>query len=259
MRPTEEQAKSAYERAPEAIQNALTDGPAIDFMAALQTRYSLHIDVAGEVVERIRNLLLGLSSPTEFLGELIQLGMSDTVARTLVEDLNKEVFIPLREEMRKAPESTGAPEPIAVPQRSLGAETPLPAPSLAYEPEPKTLPGSPVVAPMPTPTPISTPAPIVENNAPAPVAHAVYPMHPNQQGGWHPAAAVHIYVPSQGMPYAAHKPAPLEHVAEAMPVTTPTVEAPQVSVPAQVAEPIPAPAPAPAAQPRTADPYREPV
>lgn len=258
MQRTKEETLQAFNRAPKIIQDALSDGPAVDFMIGLQVRYSLHVDVAGSIVQRIRDLLLGLSNPTEFLGELVQLGVTDTTARTIVGDLNKEVFIPLREAMQKAPESTAAPEPIAVPQRSLGAEKSLPAPSLEYEPELKTLPGSPVQAPMPppTPAPIPSPAPIDRNRVSTPIPHEAYPMHPNQQGGWHPAAAVHIYVPSQGMPYAAPQQAAPEHVVEATPVVPP-VQTIEVPVPAQPQVPEFAPAPAP--QPRAADPYREAV
>lgn len=252
MQPTEEQVLQAYNRAPKTIQDALSDGPAVDFMVGLQERYGLHIDVAGRVVERIRNLLLGLSNPTEFLGELIQLGISDTAARSLVGDLNKEVFVPLREEMQKAPK-TAVPEPVAIPQRSLGAEAPLPVPSLAYEPPAPTLPGSPVQAPMPAVVP--TPEPV----APAvqPIAQVAHPMQTATPNGWHSAAAVHIYVPSHGTPYSA--PAP-ERIIDAVPEPIP-VAPPKEEVLAIPVSPTPqhAPTPTPLKKDYAADPYREPI
>ena len=259
MQPTEEQVLQAYNRAPKAIQDALSDGPAVDFMVGLQARYSLHIDVAGKVVGRIRNLLLGLSNPTEFLGELIQLGISDTVARSLVGDLNKEVFVPLREEMQKVPQdTTPAPEPVTVPQRSLGAEKPLPAPTLAYEPAVQTLPGSPVAVPMPVSAPVAESTP-----PPQPVPQVVHPMHNQAPDGWHSAAAVHIYVPSHGAPYPA--PAPhriIDAVSEptpSMPAEEPIPAAPIIQTTQQAPTPTPTPTPTPLKKDYAADPYREPI
>ena len=262
-RHSKEELSQAFDRAPKIIQDALSDGPAIDFMIGLQKRYELHVDVSGNVVERIRDLLLGLSNPTEFLGELIQLGISDTVARTIVGDLNKEVFIPLRERMQKEPKASPAakaPEPIAVPQQSLGSRNVIPAPSLDYEPAP-TLPGSPVPAPMPTapaPAPAeSSPVPAVET--PLPVAHTPHPMPvAAPQQGWHSAAAVHIYVPSHGTPYQAPAATPIEKVVdiEEEPPTAPTVPPPTTPPPAP---PTPKPPSPPLQKDYVADPYREPV
>ena len=252
MQRSEEEVKRAYTSAPKVIQDALSDGPAVDFMVALQERYNLHIDVAGTVVEKIRDLLLGLSNPTEFLGELINLGIQDTVARSLVTDLNTEVFMPLRDRIR---EEGTKPAPVEPEIRK-----PLPPPAIEYQapatPAPVTLPGSPVsmheVA-APQPAPVATP--VVAH----PVEHQPASVHPQ---GWHPAAAVHIYVPQNPAQAAQH------HVVSA-PVTTPqAVSAPiihpqPVERPVQTAAakpPTPIQAPAPVAPPSYAnDPYREPI
>lgn len=273
---TDQEVSRAYDLAPKAIQDALSDGPAVDFMVSLQSRYSLHIDVAGSIVSRIRDLLLGLANPTEFLGELIQLGLSDTVARAIVGDLNKEVFVPLREAMRNAPqEPRAAVEPISVPQQSLSPQETIPAPTLPYEPKPAsvTLPGSPVEAPMPV---AAAPLPTysVPEAAPAaPVApHPAYPAPSAPQPGWHSAAAVHIYVPSHGVPFdQMHAPIPVEAKqtapvtasVEPAPVPTPSayVPAPVIAAP----EPVPASIPTqpaaatPITKDYSADPYREPI
>ncbi len=274
---TDQEVSRAYDLAPKAIQDALSDGPAVDFMVNLQSRYGLHVDVAGSIVSRIRDLLLGLANPTEFLGELIQLGLTDTVARAIVADLNKEVFVPLREAMRNAPEEPkAAVEPISVPQQSLSPKETVPAPTLAYEPRPApvTLPGSPVEAPMPA-APASLPTYSVPESAPvAPsVPHPAYPAPSAPQPGWHSAAAVHIYVPSHGVPFEQmHTPVPIE-AKEIAPVTAPLssaptpvpqayVPAPAIAAPEPVSAPIPAAttlAPAPITKDYAADPYREPI
>lgn len=235
MHPTEQQVKEAFNRAPKAVQDALSDGPVVDFIFGLQERYSLHVDVSGAVIERIRDLLLGLSNPTEFLGELVTLGITDTVARTIVADLNKEVFIPLSEQIRTEAAKLKEPEP----------KKPLPPPALEYAPAaPATLPGSTEAAPMPM---VQAPAPLP---ATIPGAQA----HP---AGWHPAAAVHIYVP-QGANHAQEHQAIVSALAPAAPPPAP-IETVVRPVP-QPPKPQAAPA-APAAEPRpyASDPYREPI
>ena len=259
MQRTKEETLLAFNRAPRTIQDALSDGPAVDFMVGLQARYSLHIDVAGLVIERIRDLLLGLSNPTEFLGELTQLGITDTVARTLVGDLNKEVFIPLREKMQSEPkerESVKTPEPIKVPQQSLGAQTTLSAPALDYAPAP-TLPGSPIPAPMPAAPP---PVPPAEPAAPPVVVSNPHPMpQAAPQQGWHSAAAVHIYVPSHGAPYqqAPAEVRPEEKVVDVVEVPPQEIVPPPPPTPS--APPAAPSSPTPLAKNYAADPYREPV
>ncbi len=178
----------AFESAPKAIQDALSDGIAIDFIVKAQERYDLHVDVAGKVIERIRDLMLGLANPTEFLGELITLGMSDTVARKLVADLNVEVFAPLKDTVRENSRST-APQPIQSAPNRKANESP-------------TLPGSDIPAPMhASPSlPSPTPAPSQPSAVIAPVQNIALSQgevaHPPPHG-WHPAAALHIYVPTQ--------------------------------------------------------------
>lgn len=251
MQRTDEELRKAFSAAPKVIQDALSDGPAVDFMVGLQARYGLHIDVAGTVVERIRDLLLGLSNPTEFLGELVNLGIADTTARTVVADLNTEVFIPLRDRMREEGTKPAPPEP---PMRK-----PIPPPAIDYQPpvaqSPATLPGSPVAAPMPAAQSMLPAMPIATQIVP----QGAVPEHPQ---GWHPAAAVHIYVP-QGP--ASQQPASVT-VPDATPPATNLVR------PADPVRPTPepivreprTPAPAPsgaAATPATytSDPYREPI
>src|SRR3989344_6268141 len=68
----------------------------------LMERYALHID-QGAILEReLMLLLLGLENPDEFADALYkELPVSKQTVADIMIDLNKEVFVPLREEMRK--------------------------------------------------------------------------------------------------------------------------------------------------------------
>jgi hypothetical protein len=110
MSATQDQLLRAYENAPEPIQEALTDGLAISFILKLRSRYALHVDTTDTVTQNIRNMVLGLMTPSDFLTSLSQLGIPDDTARKLTADLNQEVFIPLRDQVRKEQPSLQAPQ-----------------------------------------------------------------------------------------------------------------------------------------------------
>ena len=97
----------------------------------LMERYALHID-QGTVLEReLMFLLLGLESPDEFAAELYaQLPISEQVVQDILADINKEVFIPLQEEMKKAigniPQSA---KPVMPPSREESKTSMSPTPA----------------------------------------------------------------------------------------------------------------------------------
>lgn len=99
MGPSDAQLLRAYDQAPQAIQDSLSDGLALDFMTSLVARYGLHMDTAGYVSEFIRNMLLGFLRPEQFIGKLASVGLTNDTAHRLTADLNKEVFLPLRDEI----------------------------------------------------------------------------------------------------------------------------------------------------------------
>lgn len=90
----------AFESAPKAIQDSLTEGAAVDFIVSMRKRYGLHIDTAGKVAELVRNLLLGFLNPPDFVRNLVSLGITSDSAQLIVSDLNREVFIPIRNSMK---------------------------------------------------------------------------------------------------------------------------------------------------------------
>lgn len=96
-------------------------------MTSLRDRYSLHVDVTGITIEAIRNMLLGILPPTEFIPTLVRAGIPEEAARRLTGDLNREVFIPLREQVRK--------DPSAVPAHATNSSVPLVGPPEIRQPE----------------------------------------------------------------------------------------------------------------------------
>ena len=242
--------------------------------ADLSQKYRLHADQAGVFDESYMFMLLGTLSPDAFMTRLVGAGIPTETVRALANDVNEQVFIPLRIKEQQGEPAGRIPVAATKPE-------PLPPPALDYQPAAPLLPGSDVpvpLAPAPPPVPVQlNPAPppipagvpqaLEASPVPAPQQHAVQAMPGAAHPGWHPAAAVHIYVPTQGphmQSHAAPSPAPA-------PVTDASIQsAPAYTEPQQVYVPPPTPAAAPApyvppvaATPITksypADPYREPI
>lgn len=169
---TQEQYVRAYRNVPTPIQDILDDGDLIEKVVSdIQIRCRLHTDIAGTLDQEIRYLLLGLVSPAEFFGGLMLSGTDEQTARSIMEEVNNRIFIPLKNQISTS--TPAVPAPVAYSESQVPAPVPaplVPAPTLDYAPAPVTqiLPGSfaAVPAPVPPPAPEVT-APAVETPAPA--------------------------------------------------------------------------------------------
>ena len=241
-------------------------GPVQDFVLGpdrpriaieLSKKYNLHVDQAGALEQAFMYMLLGVSSPEEFVDSLTKANIPAESVRGLAQDVNEQVFLPLRKaEQAGAPVATRtAPAPQAI---LPGSTEPVPV-------------ASPRVA-----TPPLMPPPQVGG----------YPAMPQPMYGYIPQQMPPqmMYAPPYGMPpgygapvYMWPQPAPVQQWPQA-PVQTPqfqqTAPAAPVNQPpsARVVLPSPerVPAPAPQTQPKatlnagaqiqknySADPYRE--
>jgi hypothetical protein len=253
---------------PKPVQEFLLSDERSAVARELSTKYGLHVDQAGEFEQAYLHMLLGVATPEDFVSSLKKAGVPPEAVNGLAADVNTRVFMRLRDAERQGTPITNTPPASSKP-------APLPPPSLDYQPAAgPTLPGSPVPAPMP-PAPVAAPsiAPVIAAVEPtlvpqpmAPQQHFVHTM-PNtqQQQGWHPAAAVHIFVPTHGAPVQASAPVPQAPAQEA-PVYNASysepapVQAPVVPVQPVYVNPEPTPTPhAPVHKEYSADPYREPV
>ncbi len=247
---TEDALETLMKDLPQPVQNFILSDERGAVARELAAKYRLHVDQAGEFEQAYLHMLLGVSSPEEFASTLRKVGLSQDVINGLATDVNTRVFMRLRDAQR-----TATQVPVAKPP-------PLPPPALDYQPP--MLPGSPVPAPMPVPTlaleptPVPTPlsAPTVSQSMQQHVVHTIpTAAHPP---GWHPAAAVHIFVPTHQAPAAfpaQHEvaQAPVQHVpVSATPITQPVVSF------------MPSPVPTPSLEQSqimhvNKDPYREPL
>jgi hypothetical protein len=252
--PTRDQVQAAYKSAPPAVQDAVMSEQTALFAEKLRTEYDLHIDVAATISSLLGHLLLGLTSPAEFLEELKEKSVDPATATRIMNDINQQIFIPLRDTMR-AGESGGAkaaaapvkaPEAQPVPLTAKPPPKPAPAGMIVHPPLPSaplpgsTLPGTVTIKPgLPT---MSTPAAdkVLNQLAPvAPPAPAVTPARPamplSRAAPEPPANLPGVIQPKPITPMAATLPAP-------HPITFALPKVPASPPPVAV---VPAPAPKP--------------
>lgn len=116
---------------PPSIRNYLAQGKYTAVAKGLMTKYRLHIDQANVVEREIMLLLMGIDNPDEFVKSLIEDAKLDQqTVNGIVQDVNAQIFVPLRDEMRKGPQKVNIQPQTPRPQQS-------PANAPKYAPIPK--------------------------------------------------------------------------------------------------------------------------
>lgn len=120
--------------------------------SGLMDRYNLHIDQGGLLESELLLLLVGQSKPAEFVENLKKGGIAEPVVQSITADVNKEVFMRLRDEERKE-DATPPPAPTPPRQQIVLPPPPLPKPAAALPPHAHSDSELPVVRTTSTPPP----------------------------------------------------------------------------------------------------------
>ncbi|MDE2173451.1 MAG: hypothetical protein KGJ31_02540 [Patescibacteria group bacterium] len=218
----EESIKEVMRTLPPPIRQYLAQGKYTLVAKNLMSKYGLRIDQGGVLEREIMLLLMGIENPDEFSVSLkSDAALSEDTVRSIMNDINQEIFIPLQREMQ----STGnaVSEAKSVPPAPELQQGSLPAPKVSasvpsYPPlstqrspvssdtaplPPKmAMPGAPIISALP-------PRPFGEeqrarlvNLAPRPVA----PLPTNLPGAFPPRPATEIK--STAVAPAVERPAP---------------------------------------------------
>lgn len=271
MRPDDQQLLQAFNASPQFIQDALSDGIATRFMIALPKRYDMHLDTARYIMDFIRDMLLGFLRPEQFTGKLESIGITGDKSRQLISDLNKEVFIPLRDEMKKGGAMTRPSAIPHVPVMKVAEPAPSPVPPPA--PQPSVAPAFNLIQDVPVISERAAPpvsAPIqttgIQPSTPTPMMrtmqHDIDLLQHGAQASAYPAPAevANLLHPSQLTPAQSFQTASVP--VTSMPVPSRPITPAAVVVPATQNPPIQTPEVQQAPRPTVAsssDPYREPI
>ena len=98
----DESIKQVMQTLPPVIRVYLAQGKYTAVAKNLMAKYGLRIDQAGVLEREIMLLLMGIENPDEFTKALIEEARLDQkTIDSIVQDINMQIFVPLREEERK--------------------------------------------------------------------------------------------------------------------------------------------------------------
>jgi hypothetical protein len=251
-----QQLLAAFKASPRPIREYVASDALGDFAQKLGLQHGLHVDTVGELAKQTGYLLVGLMNPVAFKQELAAMGLTDSEAGAIIQELNEQVFKPLQDAVRNAPAedrpaapSAAIPAP-AQPARPVAVPRPaIPPPAVSFNPPP--VPAAPGPRPEPS-LPAATKGAPPANLPGADVGLPVEPtpfmrtMQSDFPGGKPAASAVSAPVPTP-------KPAPI-----AFNVTPPAPPVPAAPVPRPIAPPK-APTPAVPAMPAVQRPIQPPI
>lgn len=151
----EESMKQVLETLPPFLRAYLTEGKYTPVAQRLMAKYKLRIDQAAVLERELMLLLMGIENPAEFTQALIEEAkvVDQMTVKGIVQDINEQVFIPLRKEEENLSKGIVAQSPQKI---SMSPQAPLP-PASAVQPQPQSRPAS-VVVPLPQ-RPAAVPAP----------------------------------------------------------------------------------------------------
>ena|SRR3989344_1877023 len=170
---TDEELVALMQKAPQPIQDAISDPGTALTILALGKKANLHIDTIGTIAELNTSMLLGLISPLEFLDELIRLQIPEAQAKQIMIEINQKIFMPIQQKMR-GPQVANpiSPPPKPPPPPSPKVSLPTPEHTLSDHEEahieigapPPNLPGASSTTPPslqapPLPKPVQRPLP----------------------------------------------------------------------------------------------------
>lgn len=181
-----------------------------DIALALSQKYRLHADQAGVFEQSFLYMLLGVSDPKEFVADLREAGISEEAVAGLANDLNEQVFKPLRREEEQVAAPAAPPPP---PPPSAPAPPPPPPPPPVAPAEPMRTMGTDmahVQAGYQMPYPQQPMYPSVQQVQYVPFGYAPIPMQ--QPGGyWVPVVLPQqqpVYPPQMQQPVPPSPPPP---------------------------------------------------
>lgn len=157
---TYEQIKEAHKKLPKDLQDALYDVKITDIERAIGKRHGLMLDKIGKLIEETGLVMLGLTRPEDYIKNLAKrLEAPPEKAKAIADDINQQVFKPIRESLKKIHNVSTPAQPPKIetkppPEKAkeekqpdifvkpLPKEEPIPPPNLPVEEVPPQAPPS---------------------------------------------------------------------------------------------------------------------
>ena len=159
MATSELNTKELFEKLPQDIKEAMYGVDSSETIQSISKKYNLLIDKMGILSEETGLVMLGLTHPKDFIPKLVlRLGVDQTTAKSIAQDVNEQIFKKVRESLMKIHGLGEAPTPL---KADVGAKTEKPEVKVEVKVEPKPLEIRPVPPAPPAALPVE-PAPLEE-------------------------------------------------------------------------------------------------
>jgi hypothetical protein len=110
------QIKEAIRKAPAEIQAVIRDDETEQKIVDLGKKYNLHIDQMGQLDDEVLLILTGLSPYSNFTENIIKrLRIDETTGKNITTDVNNEIFLPIRESLKRLAGQNQPSTPVAAP------------------------------------------------------------------------------------------------------------------------------------------------
>jgi hypothetical protein len=87
---------------PQVVQDAIASGHIQEHFRTVAGKYQLHLDTWQQIEDLIMMTVLGLSKPEDLDDRIIaETGIDAALATTIVDDVAKTIFLPIREELER--------------------------------------------------------------------------------------------------------------------------------------------------------------
>lgn len=166
----EESMKQVLETLPPTVRAYLTGGKYTPVAKSLMAKYNLRVDQSGVLEREIMLLLMGVETPDEFMQALLdEARLDQKTVNGIAQDVNTQIFVPLRAEEMKSDLAAGKPAQAPAPVRPVPAGNEQPKKYFHLENKITTAPPAvSTVRPLPPPVPQAPAVPLPPHIAPLP-------------------------------------------------------------------------------------------
>lgn len=113
-----------FDNLPKDIQEAIIATPWKEKLGQISKKHNLHIDQAGRLSEETILVMFGLEHPNDLIGNIAKhVEVSQEKAETIANDLNQEIFLKIRESLKKIFEEKKEFAPTEPAEEMLDRET----------------------------------------------------------------------------------------------------------------------------------------
>jgi len=126
MEPTREQKLEKYKKLPDDLRETIMSVNTSEKFYTVGQKHQLNIEQVEILSKQAGLVMLGFEHPSKFIGNIAKaLNLPEEKARAIAEDINTEIFRPVRESLKKIHNISETPPPI-MPSPPVPLPTPLP-------------------------------------------------------------------------------------------------------------------------------------